>query len=541
MSCKNINQPFPGMSINGCAILAHKKIAYTSNHMVALGIGPSYSGCGNNLDHPSWATAGGALLRAASSAYEDGVSTLAVRGISNPSPRTISNNICKQTGNVPNVNGLRDMTWMYGQLIDHEVDLTKTQSGGETADILTIIEAEEDYPGRTISFSRSEYIADSNPREQPTAISGYLDATNIYGFSDVRAAALRTFDGTGKLKTVTDDTGGMIPIYNTVGLENAAPPGSTASDFFLSGDIRTNENVALTAMHTLFVREHNRLCDQIVVDTPSYSGKDEIIYQYARNIVMGQMQHITLNEFLPALLGPNAISPYKGYDSSVNAGVKTEFSTVAYRIGHTMLSSNLKIGTSGTLALKDAFFAPAYVQTNGVEDLLLGGCLQVMQEIDGKVVDDVRNFLFGAPTMSAMLDLAALNIQRGRDHGIPGYNDVREAYGLNRLTSYSQITSDSNVQNALNSLYDSVDDIDPWVAGIVESHVTGSNVGPLFTAILKDQFERIRDGDRFWYACNPSISQATRQEIENTKLSDIIIRNCPSINQGDIPSNVFTG
>jgi len=401
-----------------------------------------------------------------------------------------------------------------------------------------VAEAEEDYPNRTILFNRSTFKAGTNPRQQPNEISSYVDATNVYGFTESRSFELRALDGTGKLATATDDTGQPIMIYNTAGLPNESR-GGDPEDFFLAGDVRSNENVSLTSMHTLFVREHNYHCDRILEELPEMEGNDEAIYQYARNIVIGEMQAITYNEFLPALLGPTKLPPYRGYNPTAHTCIHQEFSTVGYRIGHTMLSSTLKVGTSGSLALKDGFFTPAYIQENGIDGLLLGGCLQIMQEIDGKIVDDVRNFLFMTPTVDHLLDLPSINIQRARDHGIADYNTLREAYGLNRVTSYSQITSDTTVQSKLDELYDSVDVIDPWIGGIVEDHVTGSAVGPLFTEIIKDQFTLLRDGDRFWYEINPSLSSATVKKIKDTKLSDIIIRNCDLINAGDIPDNVF--
>ena len=528
---------YPTLNLNVREILSDKKPVYNATQLVQSGFNRSFRGIGNNMKYPTMGVVGTSLMRKAGVAYNDGVSTLAQRG-SNPSPRTVSNHICKNTVFTPNSLGLTDMTWMWGQFLDHEVGLTPSQSGGETADILTVVEAEEDFPNRTISFRRSIFEDGSNPRQQKNEISSYVDATNVYGFSESRAYELRTLDGTGKMKTTLDDHGHPILIYNTKGLENETH-GGNPEDFFLAGDVRSNENVSLTSMHTLFVREHNHHCDEIVLECPELAGNDEAIYQYARNIVIGEMQSITYNEFIPALIGPTKLPPYRGYKNNVQTCLHTEFSTVGYRIGHTMLSGTLKVGTSGTLALRDGFFTPTYIQENGIDDLLLGGCLQTMQEIDGQIIDDVRNFLFMSPTADHLLDLAAINIQRARDHGIPDYNTLREAYGLNRVTSFSQITSNVDVQNKLSALYDSVDVIDPWVGGIVEDHVTDSAVGPLFTEILKDQFTRLRDGDRFWYEINPSLSQETVRKIKETRLSDIIIRNCDSINVGDIPDNVF--
>jgi len=161
---------------------------------------------------------------------------------------------------------------------------------------------------------------------------------------------------------------------------------------------------------------------------------------------------VTYKEFLPLLLGDNALEAYEGYDASVNAGIANEFSTAAYRFGHTMLSPQLlQVGDDGTteaIALRSAFFNPTLATESGIDSLLKGLASQVAQEVDNLVVDDVRNFLFGPPG-SGGFDLASLNIQRGRDHGLASYNNVREALGLGAIADISEITSNEALQDDL--------------------------------------------------------------------------------------------
>ena len=121
-------------------------------------------------------------------------------------------------------------------------------------------------------------------------------------------------------------------------------------------------------MHTLFVREHNRLARIIQRRSPELT--DDQIYERARAWVGGLIQVITYNEFLPVLLGPHALKPYIGYDYGVNPGINNEFSTAAYRLGHSMLSPELlrlkKNGRpipEGNLALRDAFSHPGASRT----------------------------------------------------------------------------------------------------------------------------------------------------------------------------------
>ncbi len=474
----------------------------------------TYDGSGNNIKNPDYGKANIPLIRKSTSAYADGSSTLVNR---TPTPREISNNICKSTG--PKASGLKltDMVWAWGQFLDHEIDLTPTIST-ETANMTT--PGNDVYPGRTISFERSVYKTGSNPREQTTIISSFIDASNVYGSAD-RTYTLRKLDNTGEMKTTTANNTEIILPYNTTALANAAPSGSTPSDFFIAGDIRANENILLTAMHILFVREHNRLCKSISISNPLY--EEEQIFQKARRQVIAMMQQITFNEFLPALLGTN-ISTYGGYKKDTDPRMATEFSTVGYRLGHSMLSSTLNTG-SGTIPLRNAYFNPSWIQTNGANGLLSGASTTIMQEIDNEVVDDIRDFLFGPPTAQNILDLASLNIQRARDHGIPDYNTLRTSYGLTAYTQFSQITSNATLQTKLQNTYTSINGIDPWVGALCEDHVTGCSIGPLLKAILIDQFERLRDGDRFWWENDVMLDKTTKNDIRTTKLSDIIKRN----------------
>ena len=223
------------------------------------------------------------------------------------------------------------------------------------------------------------------------------------------------------------------------------------------------------------------------------------------------------------------MSEYDGYDSSVNPNIANAFSTAAYRFGHTMLSSELlrldadgNVADEGNIALQSAFFRPDELVATGIDSLLRGATVNVAQEIDNQVVDDVRNFLFGPPGAGGF-DLASLNIQRGRDHGLADYNQARVDMGLEALTSFSDITSDETLAANLESLYGDVDNIDLWVGGLSEDHLPGSSMGETLTSIIVRQFEAIRDGDRFWY--QNIMDRRELAEIENTTLADVIERN----------------
>lgn len=482
----------------------------------------SIDGNGNNLENPDLGSSGVEFDRWVSNEYEDGLSEAAHSDWA--SAREVSNIVNASPGEVENRDGLSDLTWLFGQFIDHDITLTGEGTEHEVLDI-TVPTGDPFFDPfgtgeATIGFSRSGYVEDTDSvRQQFNEITAFIDGSVIYGSDQERADALRSFEG-GRLSTSEGD---LLP-FNEAGLANA---GGDSANLFLAGDIRANENAALISMHTIWVREHNRVADRIAAENPQLN--DEQIYQRARQFVTAELQAITYNEFLPAILGRNALPDYAGYDPNVNPNISNVFATAAYRFGHTMLSSELlRLNADGTeadeghLALQDAFFNISAVTENGVDSILRGASAQVAQEVDPYLVDDVRNFLFGPPG-SGGFDLAALNIQRGRDHGLADYNQVRTELGLDPVTSFDQISSDPEVQSRLEAAYGSVDNIDAWVGMLAEDHVRGGSLGITASTIIGEQFRAIRDGDRFYYE---NIFEGRQlRDIENTTLADVIERN----------------
>jgi peroxidase len=312
----------------------------------------------------------------------------------------------------------------------------------------------------------------------------------------------------------------------------------------LAGDVRANENSLLTSLHTVFTREHNRLVDIIAAQQPILSAEQQ--YQLARKLVGAEMQIITYNEFLPALLGNGASVPkaeqYQ-YDTNVPGTITNAFAHATYRFGHSMVSPELKLVDTGGVArpplpLRFAFFNPALITNNAalVDQLLAGAAMQRSEEIDTLMIDDLRNFLFGVPGAGG-LDLAALNIQRGRDVGLPDYRQLNTQLrkGTLAITSFSQITTDAVLARLLETVYSAdINNIDAWVGALAEDHVAGGSVGPLIKVMLESQFTRLRDGDRLFYRGNDAglyTNGVLRPEIaaiidlENVTLADIILAN----------------
>lgn len=503
----------------------------------------SIAGWGNNADRPELGMAGTTLLRRAAVPF--GFAMSASMQDELPNPRMISNVLSHQLEPMPNAAQVTDMIWQWGQFLDHDISLTPAASSEANAPISVPSGDPVFDPGRsgvrTIGFTRSVFAsgtgtAPDNPREQVNTITAFIDASNVYGSDDRRAYVLRTNDGTGKLKS--SDNGRLLPL-NTDGLEND-DGGRRQSGLFLAGDVRANEQVGLTALHTLFVREHNRLAERIGSQHPDLTGQE--IFELARKIVGAQLQVITYYEFLPLLLGRGSVGPYDGYQATIDPTIATEFSTAAYRVGHTMLSPSLMhIDPSGErqqVSLASGFFNPSMVREQGIAGFLHGLAMQQAQEVDLRLVQEIRNLLFGPPG-SPGRDLAALNIQRGRDYGLARYNIVRSAYGLPPATSFADVTPDPEVQAALERAYGEVRFLDLWIGGLAEEHLPGSMVGETFHTIIADQFQRLRDGDRYWFENDPYFlaNPDLLDELRATTLAAIIRRNTAM--DDEIPDSVF--
>lgn len=486
---------------------------------------PSFDGSGNNVADPVQGSAGQTFARLTEAAYENG--TDSPSGSTRPSARHISNTMVARPADArPNRRGATDLLWNWGQFVDHDLDETPTAVPAEAFPILVPVGDPQFDPASTgtatIGLNRSAYEVIDGVREQKNAITHYIDASMVYGSDETRATALRTLDGTGRMKTSDSPHGPLLPL-NTAGLANV-PPGST---FYVAGDVRVNEQPGLLALHTLFVREHNHWADRYKEQNPE--ADDNEIYLFARSIVAAEIQVITYREYLPILLGPGAIPPYKGYKADVDATVSNEFATAAYRFGHSTVSSTvLRLGPDfkeapeGHLSLLESFFNPSNITDHGIDSILRGMAGQPCEELDEWIIDDLRNFLFGAPG-SGGLDLGALNIQRGRDHGLPSFNQMRAVFRLKPVRSFKDINPNPAVIAELTAAYGTHENLDLWVAGLAEKDRPGSMLGETLHRIVVDQFRRTRDGDRFWY--QKHLPRELVRLVEQQSLASIIRRN----------------
>ncbi|KAG3274182.1 peroxidasin like [Ictidomys tridecemlineatus] len=536
----------------------------------------------NNLQHPTWGASLTALVRVLQPAYENGFNSPRGAGRRNgdgrsplPLPRLVST-VMAGTAAVTPDHRYTHMLMQWGQFLDHDSDHTvpalstaRFSDGQPCSSACTndppcfpITIPPEDPRGAQapcMFFTRSSPVCGSGTtslmmnsvyaREQINQLTAYIDASNVYGSSERESQVLRDLSAPkGLLRTgLTWSSSGkhLLPFSSGPPTEcTRGEQDSHSSPCFLAGDHRANEQLALTAMHTLWFREHNRVATELSALNPHWDG--DTLYQEARKIVGAELQHITYSHWLPKILGDpgmKMLGEYQGYDPHVNAGIINSFATAAFRFGHTLINPilyrlNDTFGEipEGHLPLHKAFFSPSRIIEEGGIDPLLRGLFGVATKL--RVPSQLLNLeltekLFST-AHSVALDLAATNIQRGRDHGIPPYVDYRVFCNLTSVENFEDLQNemkDLEIIQKLKKLYSTPGDIDLWPALMVEDLIPGTRVGPTLMCLFVTQFQRLRDGDRFWYE-NPGVfTPAQLTQLKQVSLGRVLCDNGDNIQQ----------
>jgi hypothetical protein len=554
----------------------------------------SLNGANNNPLHQTWGMAGTNYPRAAAAHYADGLS----QPFDGPNPRYISNRIVNDSNqNLYTPRGVSQWAFVWGQFLDHTIaqrlGRRMVTDPGEPFNIpVDASDPMDEFPN-TLGFipvdrSRpAEGTGVTNAREQVNTLSSYIDAEAVYSNDPARLAWLRQGPGLFMVNN-------YLPRRDSKGDPEHAPNMVAGGRLFthpekaaVAGDPRANENPALLATQTLFAREHNRLVSLL----PRWMS-DEDKFQIARAVVIAEQQYITYTEFLPAV--GVKLPHYTGYKAGVDADVTNEFATVGYR-AHSQIRAEFKIEaalgrysqstldalvTNGVIVTpksdhielliplgEDAFFNPDLLELLQLGPMLEGIGLKPQANNDEQVSNLLRSFPFQIPippnpTCSSdpslppcivgANDLVATDIARGRDHGMPTYNQLRAANGLPPVASFRQITGEASesfpadplltpgneindpqsldftalydaqghpttpaADNAtsgvrrtplaarLKAIYGTVDNVDAFVGMISEKHRPGTEFGETQLAIWKKQFTALRDGDRFFYGNDP--------------------------------------
>jgi hypothetical protein len=594
----------------------------------------SLNGVNNNPFFPTAGAAGTRYLRIGSARYADGRSQV----VAGPSARSVSNRIFNDTNiNVFSERGVTQWGNVWGQFVDHNVG-HREENGTQANLPFSATDPLESFTNTlgVIGFNRSAAAPGTgvnNARQHINSETSFLDAEAVYGASDARLDWLREGSQDGN----PDNNGarllmpgGYLARADARGNPAAAPTMAvdgrllaTPGKAVVAGDVRANEQAGLTMVQTLFAREHNR----IVAALPSSLSQQDR-FQLARAVVIAEIQYITYTEFLPAM--GVTLPAYQGYDDLLDPATAHEFATVGYR-AHSFIHGEIETetnvsryspatldaleavgvevevdGPDVTLAipLNVAFFNPDLVQQVQLGPLLLGVTGESDYKNDEMIDNSLRSILFQIPSSTnpdcldgptmpqcfrGVADLGAIDIQRGRDHGMPSYNQMRNAYGLPSKSSFTAITgepteafpvdplltpgneiNDPNcldvvalfdingnpttveVDNAtrvvkrcsvaarLKAIYGSVSNLDAFVGMMAEKHVAGSELGELQLATWKDQFGAARDGDRFFYLNDP-LQTFIRQNfgIDSRKTLAQIISLNTDVPAAALPANVF--
>ena len=408
---------------------------------------------------------------------------------------------------------------------------------------------------RTLAGIRPNCVL--GPRVHQNAITSPIDANFVYGSSQAMSEALRLFKG-GRLRD--------RDWFHREGLKPLLPAQEVEPDLecigrprdlfcFLAGDVRANEQTHLTVLHTLYMREHNRIADRLSELNSHWD--DERLFQETRHIVAAGVQHVLINEYIPLLIGRKMSELYNltaqpspsnhrqrhqpsaywhGYDPTVTTSVSNSFAGAAFRQGHTFVQGSVERYNKfhefvASEKLRHLFKQPFLLYQPGVLDELVAGMInQPAQSYDPFISEDISGHLFQPPEGKFGHDLAAINLQRGREQGLPGYNLFREWCGLPRAESFGQLEPylTNRTAHLYSRLYRHVDDIDLWSGGVSERKLPGAAIGPTFACIIARQLSNTRRGDRFLYGSSNLPSSVIPDQlagIRKISLAKILLAN----------------
>ncbi|XP_063226524.1 peroxidase-like isoform X2 [Bacillus rossius redtenbacheri] len=533
----------------------------------------------NNPSQQSWGKALTGYQRLIFPHYGDGIQEprRPVHGRALPSARKVSTLVTKEGNDLDGSRTLAVVQW--AQFVEHDLVFTPASKMVTTGDSImccrqdgshlppryvhpscypiSIASSDPFYSQfrvqcmnyvRSVSAFRSD--CSFGPVEQLNQATHFLDGSMLYGSTTDEAQSLRTLVK-GKLRSQFQNGQAFLPLSDRpTQYCQLSEPGTC----YKAGDMRVNMHPDLVVMHTVWLREHNRVAGVLAELNPHWG--DETLYQEARRVVVAEMQHITFKEWLPSVVGEDYVKKMGlqisgsefsvKYDENINPTVSNSFATAAIRFLYSMMDGDLKLYDEGreanqTMPLLYHFNKPQVVEeSKNLVALVRGLATQSAQKNDLKYVDDVKDLLY-KDTSSYGMDVVSLDIQRGRDHGIPAYNYFRKLCGLpkaKKFSTFEDVIPQSTVQK-LSAAYAHPDDVDLLVGGMAERPAGGGLLGPTLRCVLGEQMARTRKGDRYFYdlAGKPgSFSAAQLREIKKVTLARIF---CDNANVETMQPNVF--
>ncbi|XP_064597545.1 chorion peroxidase-like [Liolophura sinensis] len=531
------------------------------------------TGLCNNLQHPRFGSSNTPFERSLPSVYNDGLSeprSRSVQGGNLPLPRVISTTI-HQASRVRTLDmRFTQITMEFGQFVSHDTErtaLSQEPNGSELicCDRLTPrrrrlgcfpIEIPQNDPffrrfQRTcMEFARALPSPPLNcrlgPRQQLNQETAYLDGSAIYGSSEKLARDLR-LRRNGLLRTTKSQNGDLLLQDRSLRPAECEAKGNDVC--FKAGDPRVNQQPALMSMHTLWLREHNRVARQLKRLNPRW--KDEKLYQEARRIVSAEFQHVVYDEFLPVIVGKELAKAFDfpakkhGYNSEygpyINAQITSSFSAAGYRFGHSLVQRFF----AKNLKFQDHFLRPEtlYDRSKGPSFVIKALFSKKQQKCDRLISEQLTNTLF-AKVPGTGIDLAATNIQRGRDFGIPSYNAFRVWCGLSRVLNFGRgrfglVHHNRRAARLLEKAYSHVDDIDLWTGAVSEKVIRGAVVGPTIACIVSRQFFLLKKGDRFFYENNDQYAKFSLGQLDQIRKASFARIICDNTDTNSVQREVF--
>ncbi|KAJ8670789.1 hypothetical protein QAD02_002048, partial [Eretmocerus hayati] len=508
--------------------------------------------------------------------YADGIDAPRVGRLGNPLPSAREVSLKVHAPAPSSDPSFTVMLAVFGQFLDHDITATAISRGANGSSLTCCPPNGGTHPEcfpvkigpgdpvydltqtTCMEFVRSAPAAQCKigPRQQLNQVSAFIDGSMVYGADATSALELRDLVG-GRLRMqLTPDGRELLPASTDPDDGcNRALELARGRYCFASGDARANENLHLTTMHLLWARQHNQLAAKLAALNPEWD--DERLYQEARRVVGAQLQHITYREFLPIVLGPSEVQvrglgpateePLTLDDAAqADPSIANHFAAAAFRFAHTLLPGLMRMtdqqkGTSSYVQLHRMLFNPFNLYSEGgVESSITSATSNTIQRTSTHVSSQLTAHLFEDPlsnkSVPCGLDLVSLNIQRGRDHGLPGYTQWRQHCGLARPSNFADLSGemDAEALDGISKLYADVDDVDLYTGALAELPKGDGLLGPTFTCLIARQFERLRMGDRYWYelANQPgSFSPDQLREIRKTSLARVICETSDNITQ----------
>lgn len=464
----------------------------------------------NNPENPLIGKASTPFKRLLRAAYQDDVDEprrLSVNGEPLPNPRLIA---LKVHDPLDAPTRISHLAVIFGQFMDHDMSFTASvgfdsaplqcMCDSDNSDCINIPTPDEDMftDQQCMVLTRSaasfeKFDCTLGTREQLNLLTHWLDLSQTYGNDIGQHNKLRAFRD-GFLKTSSMSGFGRKE-YLPHADRGKCSDESDEVLCFEAGDVRTSQNLMLVSVHTLWLREHNRIARILKRLNPTWS--DEDLYQEARRINIAQYQNIIYSEWLPAIVGQDLMKQnglevlpsgyFMGYNKDMNPHIATEFSSAGFRFGHTLLRSQLTkndrfLSEMSNLTLNEIMLRPVEAYKNGGLDSICRGMLvNPGTSFDTHFTDVIQNHLFetSAPDVQTKrFSLSAINIMRGRDHGIPPYNEFRQLGGLPKVNSIDDFKEFSpEARDRLKMIYRDVNDIDAYTGITSELPRSGSVVG----------------------------------------------------------------